>query len=245
MPPNSALTRFIKQGLNRGVCPICRVAYKVDGEYMWAFLDGYSHEDSTLDSLRRSRGFCAEHAERLRRLEVEGLGSNLGVSNVYLDTLQGLQEELAALREGDELQAPDACPACRYRDEEVERNARYLVEEIASSPRSRERFLASNGICFPHLGLVWERAGETERELLLEVQRRVIGELIAELGENIRKQGHEFDGEPSEREGDSWARAIQLTAGWPKEALRDPPPPPEDRYRPPDFSKATPGGEAK
>lgn len=238
MPPHSALTRFLKQGLMRGVCPLCRVTYKVDGEYIWAFLNEYSHGDSALDQLRRSRGFCAEHAGRLRRLEVEGLGSNLGISGVYLDTMRGLLDELAALPAGSELPPPDKCPACQYRDEEVERNARYLVEEITSNPSSRERFLACNGICFPHLQLVWERARDDfERELLLSVQRRVLDRLIVDLEENIRKQGHEYDGGPSEKEADSWARAIQLTAGWPKEALRDPLPAPEDRYRPPDFSQ--------
>src|SRR5512133_3254828 len=102
MRPNSALTRFLKQGLKRGVCPLCRVAYKMDGEYMWAFFDDYSSDDKTLDRLREARGFCAEHAERLRRLEVEGLHSNLGISNVYLDTLQGLEEALQALDPSEE-----------------------------------------------------------------------------------------------------------------------------------------------
>jgi hypothetical protein len=238
MPPHSALTRFIKQGLMRGVCPLCRVVYKVDGEYMWAFLNDYSHEDAVLDRLRRSRGFCAAHAGRLRRLEVEGLGSNLGISGVYLDTLRGLQEELEGRALAAELPQPNKCPACQYRDEEVERNARYLIEEIISNLRSRELFLTGNGICFPHLQLVWEQArNESEREILLSVQRRVLSELIADLEENIRKQGHEYDGEPTEREAASWARAIQVTAGWPKESLRDPLPAPEDRYRPPDFSQ--------
>lgn len=240
MPPNSALTRFIKQGLNRRLCPLCRVAYKVEGEYTWAFLDEYSHDETTLDRLRRSRGFCAEHAERLRRLEVEGLQSNLGISTVYLDTLSGLREELEALAEGGDLGPAEPCPACANRDQELAKNARYLVEEIAESERSRERFLASEGICLPHLELVWQHArDDLQRELVLSVQRRVVEELIAELEENIRKQGHEYDGEPSEREADSWRRAIRLTVGWPKEELRDPPPAPEDRYQLPEYARIT------
>jgi hypothetical protein len=241
MPPNSALTRFIKQGLNRGCCPLCRVAYKVDGEYMWAFLDEYSHDERTLDRLRRSRGFCEEHAERLRRLEVEGFQSNLGISGVYLDTLSGVREELEALASGGgELRRADSCPACVNRSEELEKNARYLVEEIADSERSRERFLRSEGICLPHLQLVFERAEtDAERELVLAVQRRAVEGLIADLEENIRKQGHEYPGEPSEREADSWRRAIRLTVGWPKEELRDPPPAPEDRYQLPEYARIT------
>ncbi len=241
MPPNSALTRFLKQGLKRRLCPLCRVAYKVDGEYMWAFLDSYSHEDATLDRLRRAHGFCAEHAERLRRLEVEGIQSNLGISSVYLDTIGGLHEELAALRPGGDLAAKGQCPACEYREEELDRNARYLLEEIVEAPASRERFLASEGLCDPHFRLAWEHAPDAEGQaLLLDLQRRIVAELIDELRENIRKQGHEYEGEPSEREADSWERAIRLTVGWPKDQLRDPPPDPEDRYRPPEFAWAKP-----
>src|SRR5512147_2161861 len=59
--------------------------------------DDYSSDDKTLDRLHEARGFCAEHAERLRRLEVEGPHSDLGISNVYLGTLQGLEEALDSL----------------------------------------------------------------------------------------------------------------------------------------------------
>jgi hypothetical protein len=223
MAPNSALTRFIKQGLRRGVCPLCRVAYKMDGEYMWAFFDDYSGDDNTLDRLRRARGFCREHAERFRRLEVDGLHSNLGISSVYLDTFQGLEEVLTELGPAAELPERGPCPACAYRDEEVEKNAGFLLEEIEANESSRELFLESNGLCFPHFELVWVRANGAERTLLLDLQRRVVRETVDDLGENIRKLGHEFHGEPKEREADSWRRAMYLTAGWAKEALRDEP----------------------
>jgi hypothetical protein len=235
MPPNSALTRFIKQGLKRGVCPLCRVAHKVDGEYMWAFFDDYSGDDQTLDRLRAARGLCAEHAERLRRLEVEGLHSNLGISNVYLDTLQGLEEALDSLDVADELGEAGPCPACAYRDEEVEKNARYLLEEIEASSSSRELLLGSNGLCFPHFAMVWRRAIPEQRELLLELQRGVVSETADHLSENIRKQGHECDGGPEQHESESWRRAIYLTAGWEKEALRDEPP--ERPYEVPHYAR--------
>jgi hypothetical protein len=44
-----------------------------------------------------------------------------------------------------------------------------------------------------------------------------------------------FDGEPKKDEAESWRRAIQLTAGWEKEALRDDPP--EHPYEVPDYAK--------
>jgi hypothetical protein len=243
MPPNSALTRFIKQGLRKGVCPLCRVAYKMDGEYMWAFFDDYSGDDKTLDRLRAARGFCSEHAERLRRLEVEGLHSNLGISNVYLDTLQGLEEALDSLDPTGDLGDPEPCPACAYRDEEVEKNARYLLEEIDANGSSRQMLLESNGLCFPHFAMVWDRADQGERELLLELQRRVVSETADHLSENIRKQGHEFDGDPEEHEAESWLRAIYLTAGWEKAALRDDPP---DRpYEVPHYARIVTSNKGK
>lgn len=243
MPPNSALTRFLKQGLKRGVCPLCRVAYKMDGEYMWAFFDDYSSDDKTLDRLRDARGFCAEHAERLRRLEVEGLHSNLGISNVNLDTLQGLEEALQALDPAEEFDGPGPCPACAYRDEGVEKNARYLLEEIEASGSSRQLFMESNGLCFPHFELVWARANSDERAMLLELQRRVVTETADHLQENIRKQGHEYDGEPEGHEAESWLRAIYLTAGWENEALRDEPP--ERPYEVPHYARVATRSKGK
>jgi hypothetical protein len=241
MPLNSALTRFIKQGLARGVCPLCRVAYKVDGEWMWAFFDEYSGDEDTMRSLERARGFCPEHADRLRRLEVEGLRSNLGVSGIYLDVFHALSHELAELAVDEELRPAGKCPACNVRDEEVGRNARYLVEELATSESSWRRFSGSDGLCLPHFELAWRAADSpSKRELLLEVQRRAVNQTVGDLVENVRKQGHEYEGEPEEREASSWQRAIHLTAGWSKDALRDERPAPGQRYELPHFARVRP-----
>ncbi len=238
MALNSALTRFIKQGLARGVCPLCRVAYKVDGEWTWAFFDHYSGSEETMSRVERARGLCAEHAQRLRRLEVEGLRSNLGISGIYLDVFHALSHELAELTPEGELPPAAECPACAYRDDELEKNARYLVEELESSERSRRRFAASDGLCFPHFELAWRAAGEPRRrELLLEVQRRAVNAVVRDLTENIRKQGHEHRGDPGEREATSWERAIHITTGWSRESLRDEPPEPGRRYELPHFAR--------
>jgi hypothetical protein len=241
MAVNSALTRFIKQGLSRGVCPLCRVAYKVEGEWMWGFFDEYSGDGDTMARLESARGFCHDHAERLRRLEVEGLRSNLGVSGIYLDIFHALSHRLAELAVEDELEPAGKCPACAVRDDELARNARYLIEEIGSSESSRARFAESDGLCLPHFELTWRTAKEpSQRELLLDVQRRAVNAVVRDLLENVRKQGHEYRGDPDEREASSWQRAIHLTAGWSKEALRDDPPEPGRRYELPHFARVRP-----
>jgi hypothetical protein len=212
--PSSALTRFLKQGLARGMCPLCRVAHKLEREYVWYFFDEYSSQDWALKQVRDAHGFCAQHAEALRRVEVEGIKSTLGISQVYFDTLQGLDADLKALDSGGQL-VSTTCPACAYRDEGVGKNARYLLDEIAESERSRERFLASPGLCVPHFQLVWTEADQPEREAVLEVQRRAVASLAVALAEHVRKQGDEAKGEPTGNEADSWLRAIHMTSGWP------------------------------
>jgi hypothetical protein len=212
--PHSALTRFLKQGLARGMCPLCRVAHKLEGEYVWYFFDQYSGQDWALDEVRRSWGFCREHADMLRRVEVDGLSSTLGISKVYLDTLDGLAAQLEEL---DLNLVPERgqCPGCAYRDEGVHRNARYLLDELSESERSLELFKKSPGLCMPHFELVWRAtSSDDERGLMLEVQRRVVADVAEDLREHIGKHDHRRKGEPKGKESDSWLRAIRLTAGW-------------------------------
>jgi hypothetical protein len=215
---SSALTRFLKQGLARGMCPLCRVAHKLDQEFMWYFFDDYSGEAWALDQLRRARGFCARHADYLKRIEVDGLRSTLGISETYQDTFTGLADQLDRLGSDLEIPSRSPCPACAYRDEEVRKNVGYLLATLDEDKRQRERFAIGPGLCFPHLELVWELASEPQRRLLLDVQRRSTAAILRDLGEHVRKQGHEARDEPeTPAEADSWRRAIYLTAGWPAE----------------------------
>lgn len=180
-PPSGALTRWLKQGLSRGVCPLCRVATKAEREYLWYFFDEYSSQDAALDELRAAHGFCAPHADGLRQIEVENLKSTLGISETYEDTLAGLVEELDALEPRGRLRS-GPCPACAYRDRELDQNARHLLSLLAEDERSAERFRGSPGLCVPHFELVWALAGRgSVAALLLDVERRSARALRDEL----------------------------------------------------------------
>lgn len=213
--PSGALTRFLKQGLARDMCPLCRVAQKFEREYIWYFFDEYSSQEWALAEVRGAGGFCAEHADALRRVEVEALKSTLGISQVYLDTLEGVGRDLERLGSGIG-RRPALCPACAYRDEGVAKNARYLLDELAESEHSREQFTHSLGLCLPHFDLVWaETRRPDERELILAVELRAVNALVAALREHIRKQGDEAKHERPGPEADAWRHAIYLTSGWP------------------------------
>jgi Family of unknown function (DUF6062) len=214
-PRASVLTRWLRQGLEAGICPLCRVAHKADREYIWHFFDEGDREAESSDQLRASCGFCGEHVEMLRRIEVDEMKSSLGISTTFAETLAGVVEDLDALSPDDTFRRA-RCPACVKRDEVVEKNAGYLLDELATAPGRRASFERSPGLCFAHFELTW-RSTQTasERELLLEVQRRATRQLLADLREHVRKQDHKFAHEPKGAERDSWQRAIFLTAGWP------------------------------
>ncbi len=53
------------------------------------------------------------------------------------------------------------------------------------------------------------------RQTVLDVQRRAVGESLADLNEFIRKEGNEAKHEPKGAERDAWQRALRLTASWP------------------------------
>lgn len=213
--PASVLTRWLRQGIETGICPLCRVAHKADRGYMWQYFDtGYTQAES-IDQLRASCGFCVEHIEMLRRLEVDQLKSTLGISTTLADTLAGAVEDLAELRPDEPFRRAQ-CPACASRDRHLESNAAYLLAELATAPPRRADFERSPGLCFAHFELVWAAAQtDEERDLLRQVQRRAAGEVLADLREHIRKHDHKFAHEPKGAEHDAWQRAIFLTTGWP------------------------------
>ena len=213
--PASVLTTWLRQGLRDGMCPLCRVAHKADREYIWHFYDEGADQGESIDELRRSCGFCAQHIEMLRQIDVKAMKSTLAITTMFADVLAGICEDLESLGPAAAVERA-ACPACVNRNRLVRANARYLLDELACSPGHRETFARSPGLCFAHFELTWSVArSRADRELILETQRTATRSLLADLREHIRKQDDRFRHEPTGPEADSWARAIQLTAGWP------------------------------
>ena len=86
--PSSGLTRWLRQGIELHMCPLCRVAHKADREYMWQFSEEGFGNEATMEALARARGFCTEHADMLRRIDV-AMKSMLGISTIYVELFAG------------------------------------------------------------------------------------------------------------------------------------------------------------
>lgn len=211
------LTRWLWQGVRFGICPLCRAHHKLDREYIWGFFDQWSMQDTAVARFAAARGFCSDHAEQLCRIEVQGMHTTIGVTDVYIATVQRLVDDLVRL-ESDAAHglSKDPCPACSYRQEGVSRNARYLLEELLENSDFREQLTAGQGLCVAHFNLAWATADvDEQREILRAVQSTVASRLLVELNEHARKQRAEAAGEPAGAEADSWQRAIWMTAGRP------------------------------
>jgi hypothetical protein len=216
--PSSAVTSWLRQGLANGICPLCRVAHKADREYIWHFYDERSNDMAAVEEVRRAFGFCPEHIEMLRRIDVEDMKTTLSISVLFADTFAGIVEQLRALSP-DSAFEPEICPACASRDDYLHRNAEYLLDMVATTRGYRNTFESSPGLCFPHFALTWRMARtRDDRELLLSVQQDAADALLAELREHVRKHDDRYRHEPKGPERDSWRRAIFLTAGWPAPA---------------------------
>lgn len=213
-PTSAALTRWLRQGLELGICPLCRVVHKADREFIWQFSEEGFGDAEAMAQLVRGHGFCSAHAEMLERIDLE-LQSMLGVSTVYAELFDDLLPELQQLTPADPI--PDgACPACVSRDRAVAQNGRYLLGLLGEQDTFADRFYSSTGLCFAHFELVWRIGGSAgARTLLLEVQRQAVATIDADLREFIRKEGVEARSEPKGSEHDAWQRAIWLAAGWP------------------------------
>ncbi|HTU85051.1 MAG TPA: DUF6062 family protein [Solirubrobacteraceae bacterium] len=200
------------------MCPLCRVAHKADREYIWHFYDEQSNNMEAIEEVQHAYGFCTEHIEMLRRIDIENMKTTLSISVLFADTFAGIVEQLGALSP-DAAFEPSRCPRCSSRADYLERNARYLLDMIATNQGYRNMFESSTGLCFPHFELVWRLAStSSDRETLLTVQRTVATSLLHELNEDVRKHDNKYRHEPKGAEQDSWLRAILLTTGWPPPA---------------------------
>lgn len=135
-------------------CPICRDASGSDPRYFfWFFHENYNSVE-TLDGLTRSLGFCPSHGAQAL-LNREGQSALAAVHDVLARRIGAILSRHAAAplrREGrGPLPAPvDPCPACRNREEAVERSASFLAAAFQDSS-GIDRYGHPGLLCFPHL----------------------------------------------------------------------------------------------
>ncbi|MHB1417604.1 MAG: DUF6062 family protein [Chloroflexota bacterium] len=175
----------LMEALGNEGCPICKLA----GRTAFRFLDILSYENvndpGIRAQLRASRGFCNYHAWQFFDEADDGLGTAIIYGDIVdslLKVLDGdrtgfrsadIQQLTAALRRPGraaalaERMAPEGeCLACLQLDGSAHRYVDTLLAHLAEE-ELRERYLASHGLCLPHLRQALPRAETTEEVQLL------------------------------------------------------------------------------
>ena len=126
-------------GLKKEGCPICHTVSGSDREYFFRFFYESHRETEVLKELSCSLGFCRSHTHYLM-----GRGDGRSqLATVHKTLAHQLRTSLVEYRRGKSWKAglgggsgsSGHCPACRARDEAVERAAFFLTKLIEDQSR--------------------------------------------------------------------------------------------------------------
>lgn len=202
-------------------CVLCRLAEEDTQRYLETWKDETFTDVDVREELRRSKGFCHLHTRQLVQM-----GASLSLAVAYRDVITDAIEQLQqaggghrrrwfeARRELTEASAP--CPACRKKEQSVERLIVSLREALADTA-FYTAFSASSGLCLPHFQLACELrpldGADTWLPLLRNAQLGCLQRLEGQLAEMIRKHDYRFRDEARGSEMLSWQRAAGMVAG--------------------------------
>jgi hypothetical protein len=216
-------------------CPLCRLVQAGIQHYLQNLFYESVNDIGLRQQLRRSLGFCRQHAGD--SLE-PGVGDALGVSIIYNDIFTNLLRRLpqagrstqseanlfsrlranrsitASIQELKDVLMPQAdCPACEQQ-EELERIFCPALGAHLEDEALAKTFQAGDGLCLPHLRRVaLEVKSESGWLILFGSTRARLESMQAELAEFIRKNDYRFHAESVGAERDAWQRAVRKVVG--------------------------------
>ena len=213
--PRDSTSFEVREALARGGCPVCRLALRSVGRWLASVAYDQINDIELRDRLRAARGFCNTHSHRWLR----EVGNVLGTAIVYQDLLTAALREL----DGENVQrgqrwrailggqgAIGDCPACAAQSEAEQRYLTALLATAAADPHALE---GSEGLCLRHTRAA-QRRGGPGAERAVQLTRSAIEQLLAELGEVIRKEDYRFRHEPrTDAERTAPSRAVARAAG--------------------------------
>lgn len=220
-------------------CPVCRLETKIVDHYLTGILYENVNDPDIQTTLRRSRGYCHEHAWLLTK--VSG-GVALGIAILYRQVAREIAGEMEkaryagskslSLRQAQEalsrdkpaaatetivrrLRPQDQCPACALRDRMIDFVLHAMLDALArQDERIQAALRASTGLCLPHMVRAFELSrDEAAFDALCSLEQEKLAGLIHELDEFIRKNDHRFMAEGFGKEGTSWRRIVGWVAG--------------------------------
>jgi hypothetical protein len=222
MADKDVLYHELLEALQKGGCPVCRLARRAADSYLHALIYEGVTDVKVREELRNARGLCYRHGWRLAKQR----GAVLGTAIVYRDVVNTLVRSLEAQENAGAglfgrsqgglsraLAAAAECPACRLEEDAERRTARILLRHLDDAAVAQE-YQNAGGLCLPHLELTLAQSSHGATTTLAAWQAAAWRKLRDELDELIRKHDYRFRHEPvSEAEATSWERSVGAIVG--------------------------------
>lgn len=208
----------IREALKGPGCPLCSVVREAhDTFYRWFVIETYG-KVPLLEDLSQG-GVCEYHAWETARVT----GRRLSVTYEFLvaSEHEKLQRVLSAGRKG-------FGPPCYFSKEgkdggrkrtlgagKAKSVAPGLAPEagLLSEETGRELFIASDGLCLPHLNLTLREAEPEIAVFLVTDALKRLDVLRAGFEEYFRKEDYRYAHEPKGAEQQTWLQAVERFAG--------------------------------
>ncbi len=207
----------LRDALSAPGCPLCRLVRESEEAWIWTLLYELSGDPPMHSELARSLGLCGHHADLMRRVvEARHLVSPGSVARLYETVVRDLLGRLERPRHLSIRR--EECPLCVYAARVAEREA-YFIARLLRSPKWRELYSRSDGLCLKHLELVLSQADkDTSDWLIADTKERLAG-LLGRLQELQRKQRYDVAEELLPEEASSWREALWRLGGMRYEGL--------------------------
>ncbi len=231
-------------------CPACRIFRQASERALESFLWENVNEPDVRQGILASYGFCPQHTRVMVAREMFTSSLPLGTNIIYehlgrvvageLKTLRpgpasgaiqglsggvrGLLEKIGlAKKGGGPLHPRGECPACTSGNNGALNALHVLCEEITRQDEVRTVYLASDGLCLPHLRDAIERHSASfpkAVQLLIDDSVRRLESQSKDMKEYIRKANWAYrDEKLTEAEDTAWRKTLTFFTGFAGESF--------------------------
>jgi hypothetical protein len=228
----SATYRQLQAALETPGCPVCHLGQKAGRNYLDGLLWESVTDPDVSAGLVNSLGFCGRHSRESLSFSGRRLGVAITQQTMLRAAVRGLEKHPApsgptlwqrvqgglarnrrpAAGEG-RFPSLQPCPPCIIQEEAEERALQALLAHFLED--LDEPLQAAGGLCWPHLQEALRLCRQPPvHAALIDLHRRLWQDLIAHLGEFIRKNDHRFHAEEiDDEERAAIERSILLLTG--------------------------------
>lgn len=226
---------FIRSDLKRAFrlegCSICRLVHLNEERWIWSMLYEFTGDPGLRTRFDEALGLCRYHAHLMVQVvEERELIGMAGVARIYETVVKRYVELLHKANQADILSGvrrsvrrpisdrmspgPQVCMLCQS-TQGGRLTILSLLDALEDEDESwREQFIASDGLCNPHVEMAVEEIRKPElRAFLIEDHLARLEALQERLYQLQRKQSYNVDEEVTPEEARSWREAIWRFTG--------------------------------